>query len=69
MAELFGGEVFRFPFVYVVYREVGEVFVSVDFYCVQWVVSNVLWFGDVLRYWGWGSFLGLFSCGGWCYCF
>ncbi len=34
MAELFGGEVFRFPFVDVVYREVGEVFVGVDFYCV-----------------------------------
>ena len=52
MAELFGGEVFRFPFVYVVYREVGEVFVSVYFYCVQWVVSSVLWFRDIPRYWG-----------------
>ncbi len=50
MAELFGCELFRFPFIYVVYRVVGEVFVCIDFHCVQWVFGGVLWFGEVLGY-------------------
>ncbi len=48
MSELFGGEVFWSPFVDVVYCAVIKVFVFVDFHCVQWVVSGVLWFGEVL---------------------
>ncbi len=50
MAELFGGEVFRSPFIYMVYCAVLEVFVCIDFHCVQWFVSGVLWFGEVLGY-------------------
>ncbi len=48
MAELFGCEVFRSPFIYVVYYAVLEVFVCIDFHCVQWVVICVLWFEEVL---------------------
>ena len=48
MAELSGGEVFWSPFIDVVYCAVMKVFVCVDFHCVQWVVSGVLWFGEVL---------------------
>ncbi len=50
MAELSGGEVFWSPFIDVVYCAVMKVFVCVDFHCVQWVVSNVLWFREVLGY-------------------
>ncbi len=56
MANLFGNEVFWFPFVDVVYCAVGKVFACVDFHGVQGVVDGMLWFGEILRYGWWGSF-------------
>ncbi len=68
VAELFSGEVLCFPFINVVYCAVEEVFVRINFHCVQWIVNGVLWFGEVLGYGCYRSFLGFVRCGGWgCY--
>ena len=56
VAELLSGEVFCFPFVYVIDGAVLKVFVCVDFHNVQGIVGRVLWFGDVLGDGWWWSF-------------
>ena len=56
VAELLSGEVFCFPFVYVVDGAMLKVFVCVDFHNVQGIVGRVLWFGDVLGDGWWWSF-------------
>ena len=42
-AEMFSGEVFGVPLIYVVDRSTGEMFVPIDFHSVQWCVGGVLW--------------------------
>ncbi len=48
--ELFGGEVFCSPFINVVYCAVKDVFMRINVHCFQWIVSGVMWFGEVLGY-------------------
>jgi hypothetical protein len=56
VAELLGGEVVCFPFVYMIDGAMLKVFVCVDFHNVQRVASRVLWFRDVLGDGWWWSF-------------